>query len=315
MDAIQKSLNIFFITDKNYTLPKEKESIIIQKYFDVSKSRFFSFTIQNNELFLILNQNTFGSAFFGNTVITEPRYFILKKFNPIWILIQIIYYDYSKEDANEKNKKINTNDFIDTNAIIQKYEDILKTYRKSIDLFNNNFESISKSSLNFVKYIFDKYSNNIELIAEIKEIDNIGDKEKRICAKRCESKVYNYLNSKVNLNSEENKEVQNSGAINEDEKEILTKRKIYEKITILEPFLPNDLYKDYLKYKHIDFLNEDEISVLSNESENKNKNKNNKRKHEESKDNQKKKNRKKNKEEPVISKGQTNLLSFCKKKE
>lgn len=313
MDAIQKSLNIFFITDKNYTLPKEKESIIIQKYFDVSKSRFFSFTIQNNELFLILNQNTFGSAFFGNTVITEPRYFILKKFNPIWILIQIIYYDYSKEDANEKNKKINTNDFIDTNAIIQKYEDILKTYRKSIDLFNNNFESISKSSLNFVKYIFDKYSNNIELIAEIKEIDNIGDKEKRICAKRCESKVYNYLNSKVNLNSEENKEVQNSGAINEDEKEILTKRKIYEKITILEPFLPNDLYKDYLKYKHIDFFNEDEISVLSNESENKKKN--NKRKHEESKDNQKKKNRKKNKEEPVISKGQTNLLSFCKKKE
>jgi hypothetical protein len=310
LESIQNTINAFFITDKNYTLPKEKESIIIHKYFDVSKSRFFSFTIQNNDLFLILNQNTFGSAFFGNTVITEPRYFILKKFNPIWILIQIIYYDNSKEDTKEINKKINTNDFIDTNAIIQKYEDILKTFGTKIDLFNNNFDSISKSSLNFVKYIFDKYSNNIELIAEIKEIDNNGDKEKRICAKRCESKVYNYLNSKVNLNSEENKEIENSGAINEDEKEILTKRKIYEKITILEPFLPNDLYKDYLKYKHIDFLNEDEISVLSNESENKNKNKNNKRKHEESTENQKKKNRKKNKEEPVISKGQKTINLF-----
>ena len=308
MDLIQKTMNTFFITDKNYTLPKEKESIIIQKYFDVSKSRFFSFIIQNNELFLILNQNTFGSAFFGNTVITEPKYFILKKFNPIWILIQIIYYDNSKKDSKEKNKNINTNDFVDTNAIIQKYEDILKTFEKNIDLFNNNFESVSKSSLNFVKYIFDNYSNNIDLIAEIKEIENNGDSERRICAKRCESKVYNYLNSKVNLNSEESKEIENSGAINEDEKDILTKRKIYEKITILEPFLPNNLYKDYLKYKHIDFLNEDEISVLSNESENKNKN--NKRKHEESKDNQKKKNRKKNKEEPVISKNQKTIASF-----
>lgn len=313
MDSIQNSMNIFFITDKNYTLPKEKESITIHKYFDVSKSRFFSFTIQNNDLFLILNQNTFGSAFFGNTVITEPKYFILKKFNPIWILIQIIYYDNSKEDTKEKNKKINTNDFIDTNAIIQKYEDILKTFATKFDLFNNNFDSISKSSLSFVKYIFDKYSNNIESIAEIKEIGNNGDNDKRICAKRCESKVYNYLNSKVNLNSEESKEIENSGAINEDEKEILTKRKIYEKITILEPFLPNDLYKDYLKYKHIDFLNEDDISVLSNESEKKNKN--NKRKHEENKDNQKKKSRKKNKEEPVISKNQKDITLFFGKKE
>jgi hypothetical protein len=313
MDSIQNSMNIFFITDKNYTLPKEKESITIHKYFDVSKSRFFSFIIQNNDLFLILNQNTFGSAFFGNTVITEPKYFILKKFNPIWILIQIIYYDNSKEDAKEKNKKINTNDFIDTNAIIQKYEDILKTFATKFDLFNNNFDSISKSSLSFVKYIFDKYSNNIESIAEIKEIGNNGDNYKRICAKRCESKVYNYLNSKVNLTSEESKEIENSGAINEDEKEILTKRKIYEKITILEPFLPNDLYKDYLKYKHIDFLNEDDISVLSNESEKKNKN--NKRKHEESQDNKRKKSRKKNKEEPVISKNQKNITLFFGKKE
>lgn len=308
MASIQNTMNAFFITDKNYTLPKEKESIIIHKYFDISKSRFFSFTIQNNDLFLILNQNTFGSAFFGNTVITEPKYFILKKFNPIWILIQIIYYDNSKEDSKEKNKNIITNDFIDTNAIIQKYEDILKTFATKIDLFNNNFDSISKSSLNFVKYIFDKYSSSIELIAEIKEIGNNDDNEKRICAKRCQSKVYNYLNLKVNLNSEESKEVDNSGAINEDEKEILTKRKIYEKITILEPFLPNDLYKDYLKYKHIDFINEDELSALSNESENKNKN--NKRKHEESKDNQKKKNRKKNKEESVISKNQKTIASF-----
>lgn len=311
MASIQNTMNTFFITDKNYILPKEKESIIIHKYFDISKSRFFSFTIQNNDLFLILNQNTFGSAFFGNTVITEPKYFILKKFNPIWILIQIIYYDNSKEDSKEKNKNIITNDFIDTNAIIQKYEDILKTFATKIDLFNNNFDSVSKSSLNFVKYIFDKYSSSIELIAEIKEIGNNDDNDKRICAKRCQSKVYNYLNLKVNLNSEESKEVDNSGAINEDEKEILTKRKIYEKITILEPFLPNDLYKDYLKYKHIDFLNEDELSALSNESENKNKN--NKRKHEESKDNQKKKNRKKNKEEQVVPKNQKPIDLFFKK--
>ena len=299
MDSIQNTNHIFFITDKNYIIPKINESILIQKYFDISKNRLLSFTIQNDELFIILNQATFGSAFFGNTVLTEPKYFIIKKFCPIYLLIQIIY----NPQKDEEKKNLLSNEFLDTNVIIQKYEDKLKELKDKNDLFNNNFESIFKSSMNFVKYIFDKYSNCIELISEIKELSNDGDK--KICVKTCESKVFNFLNSKINLNLLEKKEIEESGIKDEQEKDILIKRKIYEKITIVEPFLPGDLFKNYLNYKHIDFLNDDEISMISNES-NKNHNKR-KRKEEKSE----KRTAKKKKE---VSKNQRSMNDFFKPK-
>jgi hypothetical protein len=304
MDSIQNINHIFFITEKNYTTPSQNENISIQKYFDISKNRLLSFTIQNNELFIILNQSTFGSAFFGNIVLTEPKYFIIKKFCPIYILIQIIYNSQTDGENKEKNKDKNSssNEYIDTSAIIQKYEDKLKELKDKNDLFNNNYESIFKSSMNFVKYIFDKYSNNIELIGETKELSNDSDKDKKICVKICESKVFNYLNSRVNLNSLENKEIEESGIKDQNEKDILIKRKIYEKITILEPFLPGDLFRNYLKYKHIDFLNDDEISMVSNES---NKNHNKRKRKEEKKQVKKKK---------EISKNQRSMNDFFKQK-
>lgn len=308
MDSIQTKYT-FFITDKNYVLQKENESLLIHKYFDLSKNRLFSFIFQKDQLFILLNQNTFGSAFFGNIVLTDPKYFIIKKFNPILILIQILYMNETdgEEISKEKKKNININEFVNTSAIIQKYEDKLKVLENKKDLFNNNnFDSIFKSSINFVKNIFNKYSKNIELIAEIKEIPKDLGMDDTICAKQCESKVFNYLNTKVQLNSDENKEIEEKGYIDENEKEILTKRKIYEKITILEPFLPNNLYKNYLNYKHIDFLNEDEISKISNEcgkNENKRKNKGGEKSNA-------KRNKKKGKDER--SKNQADIMSILK---
>jgi hypothetical protein len=129
--------------------------------------------------------------------------------------------------------------------------------------------------------------------------------ETTICAKKCESKVYNYLNTKVNLSPSENKEIEESGVQDKEEKDILTKRKIYEKITILEPFLPTDLYKNYLNYKHIDFLSEDEISNHSTKKENKRKNDGEKT--------NKRRNKKKGNEE--ISKNQKSLFDMFNKKE
>ena len=155
MDSIQSTKHAFFITEKNYNLPKENDSLIIDKYFDISRNQMFSFTTQNDELFIILNQNSFGSAFFGNTVLVNPKYYIIKKFNPILLFIQIIYADEKKDETKNKNN-IN-NDFIDTNAIIQKYEDKLKSLKKS-EIFNTvNFEDIYKSSMNLVKNIFEKH--------------------------------------------------------------------------------------------------------------------------------------------------------------
>ena len=303
MESIQDIKHVFFITDNNYILPKENESIPIQKYYDISKNQIFSFTTQNNDLFIILNQSAFGSAFFGNTVLTNPKYYIIKKFNPILLLIQIIYADEQKDEA--KNKNIKMNDFIDTNAIIQKYEDKLKSLKDS-EIFNKvNFEEIYKSTMNLVKHIFEKYSKLIESIAEIKEIEDL---EKKICAKKCESKIFNYLNSKVNnINEEEMKEIDNMHPANEKEKKELMDRISFEKFSILEPFIPNELYIKYRDYRFKEFAEEDEISKKSNNSEKSG----NKRKNVVEKSNKKRKNAK---EMPERSKRQFGLENYFKKK-
>ena len=306
MDSILNTKHVFFITDKNYILPKENENIIIQKYFDISKKQIFSFTTQNNELFIVLNQKTFGSAFFGNTVITTPKYYIIKKFNPILLLIQIIYSEEKMEET--KDKKTNINDFIDTNAIIQKYEDNLKSLQKSEIFNNNNYDSIFKSSMNLVKHIFEKYSKLIESIAEIKEFEEI---EKKICAKKCESKIFNYLNSKVNnLKEEEIKEIEDLKPANEKEKKELMDRVSFERLSILEPFLPNELYLKYRDYRFKEFAEEDEISKKSNISEKSR----NKRKNVEEKSNKKRKNKKETEEKSKRQFGIDNYFPVKTKK-
>ena len=300
---MQDTKHAFFITDNNYILPKENEGFHIQKYYDISNNQIFSFTSQNNELFIILNQSSFGSAFFGNIVLTNPKYYIIKKFNPIFLFIQIIYADEKKDET--KNKNIIINDFIDTNAIIQKYEDKLKSLKNSAIFNSVNFEEIYKSSTNLVKNIFEKHAKLIESIAEIKEIEDL---EKKICAKKCESKIFNYLNSKVNnINEEEMKEIDNMHPANEKEKKELMDRISFEKFSILEPFIPNELYIKYRDYRFKEFVEEDEISKKSNISEKSG----NKRKNVAEKSNKKRNNKKDNAER---SKRQFGLENFFPKK-
>lgn len=303
MELIQNTKHTFFITDKNYNLPKENESLIILKYFDISRNQTFSFTSQNNELFIILNQKTFGSAFFGNTVITNPKYYIIKKFNPILLFIQIIYADENKDET--KNKNAITYDFVDTHEIIQKYEDKLKSLKNS-EIFNNlNYDSIFKSSMNLVKNIFEKYSKNIEYIAEIKEIDEL---EKKTCVKKCESKIFNYINSKVNnLTEEEIREIENLKPKDENEKKELMERVSFEKFSVLEPFIPKGLYIKYRDYRFKEYAEEDEISKKTANSDKSG----HKRKNVGEKSNKKKNNKKENAER---SKNQIGIENFFVKK-
>ena len=303
MELIQNTKHTFFITDKNYILPKENQSLIIQKYFDVSRNQIFSFTTQNNELFIMLNQKTFGSAFFGNTVITNPKYYIIKKFNPILLFIQIIYADENKNET--KNKNAITYDFVDTHEIIQKYEDKLKSLKNS-EIFNNlNYDSIFKSSMNLVKNIFEKYSKNIEYIAEIKEIDEL---EKKTCVKKCDSKIFNYINSKVNnLTEEEIREIENLKPKDENEKKELMERVSFEKFSILEPFIPKGLYIKYRDYRFKEYAEEDEISKKTANSDKSG----HKRKNVGEKSNKKRNNKKENAER---SKNQIGIENFFVKK-
>ena len=302
MDSIQNTKHAFFITDKNYNLPKENDSLIIDKYFDISRNQMFSFTTQNDELFIILNQNSFGSAFFGNTVLVNPKYYIIKKFNPVLLLIQIIYSDEKKDETKIKTSN-NTYDFVDTNAIIQKYEDKFKSLKNS-EIFNNiNYDSLFKSSIKIVKNIFEKYSKYIENIAEIKIINDL---EKRICVKKCESKIFNYLNSKVNnISEEEIKEIEKLNPKNEDEKKELMDRISFEKFSILESFIPNELSLKYKEYRFKQYVEEDEISKKTDNSEKSG----NKRKNKE-KSNKKRANKK---EKGEKSKNQFSIDNYFKK--
>ena len=302
MDSIQNTKHAFFITDKNYNLPKENDSLIIDKYFDISRNQMFSFTTQNDELFIILNQNSFGSAFFGNTVLVNPKYYIIKKFNPVLLLIQIIYSDEKKDETKIKTSN-NTYDFVDTNAIIQKYEDKFKSLKNS-EIFNNiNYDSIFKSSIKIVKNIFEKYSKYIENFAEIKEINDL---EKRICVKKCESKIFNYLNSKVNnISEEEIKEIEKLNPKNEDEKKELMDRISFEKFSILESFIPNELSLKYKEYRFKQYVEEDEISKKTDNSEKSGNKRKNKEKSNKKRANKKEKNEK--------SKNQFSIDNFFKK--
>ena len=295
---MNKSYYTFFISDKEYKSPKEEESLIIEKYFDISKNRLFSFTFQNDQLYIILNQNTFGSAFFGNIVLTKPKYFIIKKFNPIFILIQIIYMD---------NSENNNKEYIDSFDYIQKYEEKLKNLKNNEIFYDKNFDEIFNSSIKLLKFIFEKYQKDLEKISQVKEMASIDEKNGiNIFIKRCESKLNEYLNSKVNLTEEEIVVIEMNEKITPEEKNILMNRKKYEKASILEPFIPSQIYMKYLKYKHLDFLKEEDIKKLDNSAI-----KNNKRK---KKDEKPEKSEKKKKKEGERSKGQMDINTFFPKK-
>ena len=157
--------------------------------------------------------------------------------------------------------------------------------------------------MNLVKDIFEKNAKNIEYIAEIKEIDDL---EKKICVRKCESKIFNYLNSKVNnISKEEMEEIEKLKPKNEDEKKELMDRISFEKFSILEPFIPNELTLKYKEYRFKDYAEEDEKSKKTDNSEKSA----NKRKHKEDKSNKKRNNKK---EKGEKSKNQSEIGQFFK---
>ena len=220
---------LFFITDDKYTPPKNEENVQIEKYYDLEKKYVLSFIKNDKDLFIILSQNSFGSAFFGNTVILSPKYYMIKKINPLLILIPIIFKFSSKTE------------FKDINIITEEYQEELKKKKLNDELI--------KCSKKFLESLFNENISQLEIISETKEISY--DKDKTYCVKLCESKITNFINSRVNLNTEESVQIELEEASNDD-KEILKKRKLFEKASIFEPFLPTEFFMNYLKYKQIE---------------------------------------------------------------
>ena len=103
------------------------------------------------------------------------------------------------------------------------------------------------------------------------------------------------------------KEIDNKHPENEKEKKELMDRISFEKFSILEPFIPNELYIKYRDYRFKEFAEEDEISKKSNISEKSG----NKRKNVAEKSNKKRNNKK---DIPEKSKRQFGLENFFIKK-
>ena len=243
-------LDTFFISNNSLKPFNLDSKIKLWNYYDISNKRFLTFYFENNDLYILLKQNIFGSAFLGNQVFFNPKFIIIKKFDPTLILINFLY------SSQEKNKYLNIETLIDN------YDSQLQQNDKyEIDI---KF----KNSILFIKKILEIYEENMNLICEIIK-DDIS------AYKFLESKVIIYLNNKINLNDNEILEIKSN--YNEKDFEIYKKRKFEEKCRIICEFLPPEIKENYFNSKQIQYKYV-EIIVDNNNNNNNNNNINKKRK-------------------------------------
>ena len=233
-------LDTFFISNNSLKPFNLDSKIKLWNYYDISNKRFLTFYFENNDLYILLKQNIFGSAFLGNQVFFNPKFIIIKKFDPTLILINFLY------SSQEKNKYLNIETLIDN------YDSQLQQNDKyEIDI---KF----KNSILFIKKILEIYEENMNLICEIIK-DDIS------AYKFLESKVIIYLNNKINLNDNEILEIKSN--YNEKDFEIYKKRKFEEKCRIICEFLPPEIKENYFNSKQIQYKYV-EIKVDNNNNNN-----------------------------------------------
>ena len=254
-----KFLDTFFISNNSLKPFNLDSKIKLWNYYDISNKRFLTFYFENNDLYILLKQNIFGSAFLGNQVFFNPKFIIIKKIDPTLILINFIY------SSIENNKYSNIETLIDNYYLKLKQND---KYKNDIKF---------KNSILFIRKILEIYKENLNLICEVLKDENEY--------KFLESKVMIYLNNKINLNDNEILEIKSN--YNEKEVEIYKKRKFEEKCRIICEFLPPEIKENYFNSKQIQYKyiinNEDKnidnnIKRKNNNEENKKIEKNGKKK-------------------------------------
>ena len=272
--------DVVFIFDNTFKKYNENDNLKFWKFYDISNKRLLSFIFENNELFICFQQNIFGSCFLGNLVFTEPKFIIVKKIDPVIILIGIIY---------------STN--IEKKAIL--IENIIHNY---IELLNNlkdlkEKKDIIEQSKNFLNKIFELYKNKLSIICDEKENMNIDDNN--FSYQFLESKVIYYLINKTKITNEDEKEIFQQFNFTDEEKKIIKKRKITEKCKIIGSFLPKNIYNILLNNLNLN------IKEKKEENEQKRQFEKNKKKNKE----------KKNAKNIELNKDQGTLDLFYKKKQ
>ena len=272
--------DVVFIFDNTFKKYNENDNLKFWKFYDISNKRLLSFIFENNELFICFQQNIFGSCFLGNLVFTEPKFIIVKKIDPVIILIGIIY---------------STN--IEKKAIL--IENIIHNY---IELLNNlkdlkEKKDIIEQSKNFLNKIFELYKNKLSIICDEKVNMNIDDNN--FSYQFLESKVIYYLINKTKITNEDEKEIFQQFNFTDEEKEIIKKRKLTEKCEIIGSFLPKNIYNILLNNLNLN------IKEKKEENEQKRQFEKNKKKNKE----------KKNAKNIELNKDQGTLDLFYKKKQ
>ena len=280
MDSEPSFNDVVFIFDNTFKKYNENGNVKFWKFYDISNKRILTFIIENNELFICFHQNIFGSCFLGNLVFTEPKFIIVKKIDPVIILIGIIY---------------STN--IEKKAIL--IENIIHNY---IELLNNlkdlkEKKDIIEQSKNFLNKIFELYKNKLSIICDEKENMNIDDNN--FSYQFLESKVIYYLINKTKITNEDEKEIFQQFNFTDEEKEIIKKRKLTEKCEIIGSFLPKNIYNILLNNLNLN------IKEKKEENEQKRQFEKNKKKNKE----------KKNAKNIELNKDQGTLDLFYKKKQ
>ncbi len=170
--------NIFHIISENEAFFKKFS------FYDILTEKKYNFLVDMEEkkLFLLTKINYFGSAFFGNTVISSPNNLILSQIDPLMILINIIFYttclnnidhyinrDFSDEFLKEKIKNFSITNF---NSFI--IDDLFSNYLLKIQnnpIYKNNFNSniLCENKLFIESFLRDYFIDNetkIEVITE-----------------------------------------------------------------------------------------------------------------------------------------------------
>ena len=272
--------DVVFIFDNTFKKYNENDNLKFWKFYDISNKRLLSFIFENNELFICFQQNIFGSCFLGNLVFTEPKFIIVKKIDPVIILIGIIY---------------STN--IEKKAIL--IENIIHNYIKLLNNLKDLKEKkdIIEQSKNFLNKIFELYKNKLSIICDEKENMNIDDNN--FSYQFLESKVIYYLINKTKITNEDEKEIFQQFNFTDEEKEIIKKRKLTEKCEIIGSFLPKNIYNILLNNLNLN------IKEKKEENEQKRQFEKNKKKNKE----------KKNAKNIELNKDQGTLDLFYKKKQ
>ena len=184
MESYNNNPTRYLISISNGYTVEEMESIKIYQYYDKNNNRLLSFTYnKKNELFILMNQKTFGSAFYGNMVLYKPNISLIIKIDPLLLLVNIMLNYYNEVKFGNKPVEINT--------IIEEYGEAIKEQQK----YTKNFNAFD--SLNFISKLLNDKINNLNGICYVSGI----------FVKPEESRILTYLNQKINITEDENKEI------------------------------------------------------------------------------------------------------------